>query len=180
MKIVLGSKSKVKKEAIEQALAEVLEMFDKERDIELEFVEVESEVAPQPMSGNEALQGAISRAENAFQVFSKEAHIAIGIENCVHRFVNCNFEYWIDFAFVVALCNTGFTFISTSSGILFPTELVYKSRSGHCQVTCGQMMKDLDMVKNSKDPHSDLTLGALSRKESLIQPLKVVLIQALS
>ncbi len=179
MKIVLGSKSKIKAEALRQALTEVLELIDEKSNIELELTEVKSWVRPQPMKADEALRGAMERAGRSLRA-CPEAELAIGIENGVHRFSDMINEYWIDFAFVVALTPLMIKYVSTSCGIQFPTNIVFLSESKQAQDTCGQIMEKLKMVKDGKDPHSSLTFGALSRKESLIQPLKVVLIQALS
>lgn len=62
MKIIVGSKNKIKVEAVE----EVLKNYPHLREAEVLAIEAKSEVADQPKSLEETITGAMNRAKNAF------------------------------------------------------------------------------------------------------------------
>lgn len=75
MKIIIGSKNKVKIEAVKETVIHY-EMFD---GADFETIDAESGVADQPKSLEEVLAGAKNRAKNAFEI--GEGVFGVGLES---------------------------------------------------------------------------------------------------
>ena len=131
MKIIVGSQSQVKLDAVNGAL--------KMLGIEAEVVGVKakSNVAEQPMD-DETLQGARNRARHSREL-AADGDLYLAIENGVFtegdRFVNK--------AVVMAIAKDGTETLATSDGVEFPKASVEEARKrGFATTTVGQVMAE--------------------------------------
>ena len=146
MKIIVGSQSQVKLDAVTQALAAT--------GIEAEIVGVKakSNVAEQPMD-NETLDGARNRANHARQL-APDGDLYIAIENGI--FTEPDGRY-VDKAVVMAIAKDGMETVALSEGVEFPKAAVEEARQrGFATTTAGQVMAEQGVVAKHDDPHFSL------------------------
>lgn len=164
--IVLGSKSEIKIAALTEAL-EILGFR-----AEIISVDVESGVPPQPQN-EETRQGAMNRSSNAMAAYPGAA-VYVAIENGIFQQPDGT---WVDKAVVCLTTSAGnhYTYVVTfSDGVVFDTQYVEEARRrGFDKYTVGQVMQELGIVKDHRDPHADLS--AKPRKDFLKEALVSVL-----
>lgn len=177
MKIVVASESPFKVRAVERALeklgieAEVVgvnavrEVTDEAQII---GVKAKSNVAEQPMQ-KETLEGAKNRLAHAQELAKQAGHhdadLYIAIENGLfkHMFTGS----YMDQAVVLAVGRDGEPKHEWSKKVKFPTKAVEEARRrGFQNTTAGQVMQEWGMVKDHRDPHSDL--GDKTSREDIL------------
>lgn len=80
LKIIVGSKNKIKVEAVKEILQDYLHLCD----AKVSEVEVASEVSEQPKSLEETVEGAMNRAKNSF----KDCNYSFGLESGLMKVPN--------------------------------------------------------------------------------------------
>lgn len=166
MKIIVGSQSQVKIEAVRGAL--------KKRGIQAEVVGVKakSNVAEQPMD-DETLHGARNRAEHA-RTLVADGDLYLAIENGIFT----EGERFFDKAVVLAMAKDGTETWAFSDGVEFPKAAVEEARKrGFATTTVGQVMAEQGIVATHDDPH--LSLIGKSRSAILEETVSALLSQKL-
>jgi inosine/xanthosine triphosphatase len=143
MKVVVGSLSEIKLAAVREALGDKAEV---------EGVDVESGVPPQPVGAAQTLEGARNRAREALKL-RPDADMAIGIENGMFEVDD---DQWVDVAMLVML-SPATEAVSLTDSLPIPADFE-KGPNGEWSV--------------HKDPHSIVTGGKRSRKDFLCDALK--------
>jgi hypothetical protein len=147
----LGSTSKVKKTALENAIWHT----------ELHAAccpihSSESGVSEQPVGEHEILKGAINRAMSAWRN-QPEDDCYIAMENGIEETEDGR---WLDYAIVLAFIpKSGQMVWVPSEAVEFPLSavaLTYNKPGGFQNNTVGKTLKDLDLVRFHDDPHLDL------------------------
>lgn len=149
MKIIISTENRAKIEAVETVFRQVW------TELEIISEKFPSNVAEQPLSENEGIQGAINRANNSKQKYP-EADYFVGMEG----YVDSN-EYGMFLAGAVAVIrNDGAIGIGISAKMQLPDFIKDKINQG---AELGPVMKELvnDVEENIK--HHDGTNGILSK-----------------
>jgi len=146
MKLVLGSKSAVKVQAAEAALA------DFSANVELVPVKASSGAPEQPV-GAETSQGAKNRMASA-QELCPDGDFFLAIENGIFE----EHGKWVDRAVVTCQSADGQQyFIAHSDGVEFPAQAVEATRQrGFQEWTVGKVMAEMGIVQQHDDPHLEL------------------------
>lgn len=170
MKIVIGSKSKHKKSAVELACKEL------NIDSEIMSEEVLSGQDAQPVGFQRTYLGALTRAHSVFQ--SGKNMTAIGIENGLFVVpASHTSNIYFDIAVVVVMNGKFEHYYSTSAGFLLPQEYVNAaSHLGFKTTTVGDIIQR-KIGGDSTDPISTLTHGKVSRVRVLCDAVKIALLQ---
>lgn len=164
MNIVVGSTSNIKVEAVKEACAKL------GISASVSGVDAPSLQNAQPVDFEEIYDGACNRAE--FAQHKMPNCVAIGIESGIFTFSHVT----LDIALIVVLHN-GKKVITTSSGLRFPSVCVEVAEErGFESTTVG------DIISKSHggvsfDPHSTLTGGKVTRKDTLVVALEIALKQ---
>lgn len=141
----------------------------------VEGVKTSSGQNEQPVGFDETFGGALQRATSA--QIQKPNTIAIGIESGIFRFKAVGTKVTLDIAVIVILTIEGRKIITTSSGIQFPEEYVNIAEGlGFKTVTAGSVVSD-KLGGDPTDPHSTLTEGCITRRDTLVDALAVALKQ---
>lgn len=165
--IVLGTNSALKRSAVEEA-CKILGF-----ELTLIGVDVPSGQNEQPVGFAETYDGAFNRAKMAKEKFDDA--IAIGIENGIVRFASNPIT--IELAVVVLLDKNLRKIVSSSPCIFFPEEYVEEAESrGFDTITVGKVIAE-KLGGDHQDPHSILSAGKITRKETLVSALVVALKQ---
>ena len=161
-KIIVGTKSIHKIEAVKQAL---------------KIVGVEAEVTgaktysgqnEQPVGFEETFLGAMNRANSVWRG-NKDATV-IGIESGIFRFNRHN-KITLDIAVIIILTPDERQIVTTSTGIQFPEEYVDEAlKSGFKTTTVGSIIAK-KLGGDPTDPHSVLTNGKITRTQTLVDAL---------
>ncbi|MCX6789181.1 MAG: DUF84 family protein [Candidatus Gribaldobacteria bacterium] len=169
IKIVLGSISQHKIEAVKQACQQLgLETI-------VSGVKAASGQNEQPVGLSETYQGALNRAQGAKEQ-NPEA-VVIGIENGIFMSDNDKNPLTVDLAVIVVLTPDNRRIVSTTPGITFPEDCVaIATERGFVTTTTGSVIAE-KLGGDSTDPHSTLTKGAVSRIQTLVAGLVVALAQ---
>jgi inosine/xanthosine triphosphatase len=141
MRIVVASKSRVKLEAVRDALGGV----------EVVGVATNSGVPEQPL-GDETVMGARNRAADAMRLVPG-ADLYVAIENGIF------FEdgQYIDRSVVVVIADDGAEGLEYSRGVELPREIVEEARMiGFDTMTVGRALAERGIVARHDDPHADL------------------------
>ena len=160
-KIILGSKSELKRRAVEHAL-QVASI-----DAVVECVDAESRVPNQPV-GDEAFLGARYRATSARDT-DPTAYV-LGIESGIFWDDNDTFSSWQDRAVIVLIAPDGSITEKTSEQVHIPIEIVEKARETGYAKTVGQILADEHGCSHD-DPHGFLTQGKKTRRNILTKAL---------
>jgi len=144
MKIVVGSQSAVKLDAVKNALVN-------RKNIEVVGVKANSGAPEQPI-GDETLLGARNRAADARKL-APDADLYIAIENGIFL----ENGHWIDKAVVLAVTKDRHEHIEYSKGVEFDKQWVDEARElGFDTITVGKLMAAKGVVRKHDDPHADL------------------------
>ena len=170
MEIAVGSISAYKLDAVHQACL-ILGL-----DVDVTGVETSSGQNEQPIGLLETLKGAYARAAHARQQVGSKDTLSIGIESGVIMFGQPGWASCIDLAVVVALDGER-KIVTTSGGIEVPQDsLMIASGRGFETTTVGSVIAE-KLGGDASDPHSVLTKGRVSRKDTLVQALVMALSQ---
>lgn len=161
MKIILGSKSEIKRQAVEDACRELGIEF------ELICVDVSSGVNSQPV-GDEAGKGARNRALAARKLHP--GAYAIGIENGILEIGDFE-DKWVDRAVLGVITPDGYELSAVTPQVVVPSMAVNESRSMAWGITIGEVLASMHDGCDPQAPHSFLTEGKLSRRGMLAQAL---------
>lgn len=104
MKVAVGSKNKAKLQAVELAFAK---LFPEEK-LDIVGTAVSSGVSSQPMSDEESIQGATTRAQKALQ--ETGADYGVGLEGGLHKIG----KQWFDSGWIVVIDKNGKVGIGSS------------------------------------------------------------------
>jgi adenine phosphoribosyltransferase len=160
IKIVLGSKCEIKRQAVEGALRE------HGIDFELQIIDAPSGVNPQPV-GDEAYTGARNRAHAARE--ADPGAYAIGIENGIMK----SGHQWADIAFIAIIPPGGALKLLHTRVVLVPDDVVEESKASDFSITVGQILAKRHGCAPD-DPHTHLTKGTWSRLRILQARMKQV------
>lgn len=166
MRFVLGSTSRIKMHALTLAC--------KQANISDSMVAIKtaSGVNEQPVGTEETLQGAYNRASAAKEKYPEDC--AIGIENGIVQFGGT----WIDLAVIVMITPTNAVLTVTSLGLPYAHDHVDEAREKGFETTT---VADIYAEKcgcDPKDPHHEITLGAMSREQILTDALYALICMA--
>lgn len=168
VRLIVGSPSEYKLSAVREACLELGLNY------EVTGLEVDSEQNEQPVGLSETTAGALTRAEKA-QKKDFDA-IAIGIESGIIRTGGPHFVS-IDLAVIVAIFEDDII-ITTSNGMQFVEEFVEIAQErGFKHTTVGAVIAEF-LGGNKNDPHSLVSDGTVSRKETIKNGVKIVMNQA--
>ena len=170
-RIMVGSASKIKIDAVKEALISLQVEGGQCALITLESDMITSTVDPQPVGLEEGLRGAIHRAVSTRK--RNPYALAVGIENFIER--ESPGHGWSDRAAICCLGPGCLLETVITKSISIPDSLAESVIRGAQQVTIGQKLHlDYPSV-NAEDPHSFLTEGRWSRSEILVMALIPVL-----
>lgn len=146
-------------------------------------VKVHSGVREQPYGHIETLQGAQNRLKAALEEAQKLAiawDFAVSIESGIVP-IECGAVFGDQVAYydigwvIVKHKESGAQAVVPSCGVCFPREAVAVARETGFDTTAGDAMVEQGTIRNTKDPHRDLTGGAVSRAALLGQAILVAL-----
>jgi inosine/xanthosine triphosphatase len=144
MKVVVGSQSAVKLEAVKSA-------FASHDNVEVVGVKADSRAPEQPIDG-ETLIGARNRAAHSREL-SPDADLYVAIENGIFT----EGDRYVDKAVVLTVTKDGREHVEYSAGVEFPAQYVDEARKlGFDKMTVGKVMAAAGFVKKHDDPHADL------------------------
>lgn len=167
IKITLGTTSTLKRSAVEEA-CKTLGL-----DLILSAVKVPSGQNEQPAGFTEIYAGALNRAQLAKE--KADDTIAIGIENGIIRLAHNSLT--LEFAMIVVLTPEDREIVVSSPGIVFPEQYVREAKSrGFEKNTVGRVIAE-KLGGDHQDPHSILSKGKITRKETLVSALLLALKQ---
>eukprot|EP00026_Physarum_polycephalum_P019730 Phypoly_transcript_21883.p1 GENE.Phypoly_transcript_21883~~Phypoly_transcript_21883.p1 ORF type:complete len:178 (+),score=25.93 Phypoly_transcript_21883:21-554(+) len=171
-KVYVASLSPIKVSAVSEVVGELLSGH-----FEVHGLHTESGIDDQPVGLEETFTGANNRVTHAKTLVTDSYLFIIGIENGIVQVGG----KWVDLAVVLVSNAEGDTFLSTSTGVVFDTKYVEMAKEkGFDKHTVGSIMaKAYGKGCSSTDPHEYLTSGAVPRKATLIQAVKVAVSQAL-
>jgi inosine/xanthosine triphosphatase len=149
--------------------------------VQISSFDVESGVNSQPVGFDETLKGARCRLANAVHCLRESAQSAdyvVAIENGV---VELEPRHWFDFGIVVIRNQmSGDESQSLSAFVPFPLDAVLEAqKEGFAKITVGDVLARRNNSINSKDPHSSLTKGFVSRLDLLSQAVRIAASQLL-
>lgn len=167
-KVIVGSTSAHKIEAVKEALLRL------GVEAEVMGVETRSTVNEQPMGFEQMVDGAWSRVWGA--LYGQGGNYttnptAVGIENGLLYYCGIT----IDIAVVIVYCK-GREYVATSSGVRFPDDSRVKSQLLGFKTTAGEIIA-AELGGDKTDPHKTLTYGRVSRKEMLIEGVRLAFAQ---
>jgi len=170
IKVVVASLNPVKNKAVEEAFLTLFKVK-----IDIQSIDVPSEVKEQPLSDLETFKGASNRAKNSRNIFP-EADYWVGIEGGVDLFES---DYYHAFGWVYIMRGEKVSFSRSST---FPlsieiTDMINKGKE------LGTITDELFGLKESKKKGGIigvLTNGVVDRKELYVQPVQFALIPFLN
>lgn len=168
MKIILGSDSPQKIEAVRLACARIPLIA------KVTGIKTNSGQNEQPVGFHETYNGACTRASTAKA--NKTDVIAIGIESGIF----CHYKsksVTLDIAVIVILPMEGHQIVTTSMGLVLPEKYVETARRiGFQNTTVGSVIAE-KLGGDTRDPHAALTDGKITRIETLTDALVIALRQ---
>ncbi len=166
LKIVVGSQSEVKLNAVKNALRAL------NVDADVIGVKAKSGINEQPVA-NETVDGARNRVADARRLYP-DADMYIAVENGIFPKAGS----WIDKAVILAVTRGGKESLEYSQGVEFPKQYVEEAHAqGFDKITVGQVMQKHGAVAKHDDPH--LSLAGKSRATIIEDTLKETLPSAL-
>ena len=148
MKIVIGSMNKAKNEAVRNIFDKVYE------ENEYLSVETNSLIRNQPLSSEEAIEGAINRARDALSKASG-FDFGVGLEGTV----DSNKQGMFLLGWVAIVDKNGEVSIGSSSAVMLPNYMKKKIESGE---ELGPIVQELMNDTNNKIRHSQGACGLLT------------------
>jgi len=175
MNVYVGTRNKIKVEAVEEILKEYPELFSE--NCSAIPTDIQSGVSDQPLSLKETTDGAIIRANNAFDKQSADS-ISIGIESGLMKALGTKSGY-LSFT-VVAIKTKDDLYTGHSTGFDLPPKMIeslllHGKELDDVAYTSG--LADVpDIGKCDGGLLGILTKGKVSRKEYMKQALRMALI----
>jgi inosine/xanthosine triphosphatase len=170
MKIVLGTTSKIKIQAVQEACGRV--GF---KGVEVVGVKVASAVNEQPYGFEETMKGALHRATQAQLDGPEDGDLYIGIESGVVG--PYGGDVILDLAVIAIVYHGNKTCFATSTGITFPGDAFSDAFGlGFKTTTVGSIIAK-NLGGDGADPHSTLTQGKLTRNQTLVDGVAAALAQ---
>lgn len=148
MKIAVGSTNPVKIKATEQAFTKVWPI----KKLQVVGVEVSSGVSHQPMSDEEAIKGATTRAKRALQM--EKADFGVGLEGGLHQFQG----NWFDTGWIVIFGKNGKKGIGSTIRMLNSPKIIKMVKK---RIELGHVDDIVFKTKNSK--HGDGHFGLMTK-----------------
>jgi inosine/xanthosine triphosphatase len=136
VKIALGSKSSVKSRALENVASRLWQ------ELEIFQLDIPSGVRPQPMSDNEAIEGAKNRALGA--IMNTSADLGVGLEGSVEE---TRYGYFLT-GWAVVINDQGLVGIAGQDRLLLPASV---SKSLKMGLELGEIMDKLTATNNIKN-----------------------------
>lgn len=159
MKILVASNSEIKLAAVREAFAGVRVQVDGRGSRSL--------VNEQPVGNDETTMGAMNRLTQIAVVSGYDFYVAI--ENGLEEIGG----WWSDFGFVVMQNRAGIRKFAKSAGVIFPDTYVEEAfRRGFETTTAGMIIAE-KLGGSDTDPHYTLTAGFVTRKQLLVQAVKI-------
>ncbi len=156
MKIAIGTTSKLKIEALKDALDKL------GLKAEIASIKTDSGVSNQPFGFDEIIIGARNRTDKSLKETS--ADIGVGIENGLVEIE----DNYFDVAGVFVVSKTGENSTAFSAAILMPDWIIREIKENKTEV--GEITKKLS-GDEEKDGFKYFTNGAITRREALSQAL---------
>jgi inosine/xanthosine triphosphatase len=173
MIIHVGTRNKIKVQAVEEVLSEYPEIFSRDRVVVL--ADVTSDVSDQPLSLKETTDGAINRANNAF---NKNTECSIGMESGLMQAPGTKSGY-LNFT-VVAVKTVDDLYIGHSTGFDLPPKMIESLLLHGKELDEAAYMSGLADVPNVGKVDGGLlgilTKSKVSRKDYLKQALRMALV----
>lgn len=154
MKIAIGTKSKVKIEAVEKAFRRMTENVKCQiSNVKIFGCEVESGVSDQPLTDSETIKGALNRARGALE--SLGADLGVGMEGGV-----CEVEgRWFLTGWVAIVDKTGKIGLASGGRLELPEKIVRELMKKEKEL--GDIVDEIAGLKGSK--HNLGTNGVLTK-----------------
>jgi non-canonical (house-cleaning) NTP pyrophosphatase len=176
--VVLGTTSALKLQAIKGAFATASTEIGKivgMPDAEFVFIPTaaKSEVNEQPVGWEETIKGANNRARNALTLAGSEVkpRFVVAIENGAVEVPANGANYYMDVGWAVLNdLETNQQYVSSSTSLSVPFEVIEATRqAGFDTTTIGDVMHSRNPSISTKDPHSSLLGGVMTRVPLLEQ-----------
>jgi len=163
----LGTKSEIKVNAVKKAF---LKAFPS-NEVQVLTCAASSNINEQPVGYQETLLGASNRLDNTKEQLGNRCNYFVAIENGIIE-TGVSSSPWLDLAWVILEDKHGQQWVATSGGIPFSVKYVEaaKDRGYSTTTVADTMAKDIKNL-NTKDPHSYLTGGLVSREDFLYEAL---------
>lgn len=155
--VLVGSQNPVKIEAVKKGFSAYFQA------IKVSGVKVKSDINIQPLSFEEAYQGALNRAKNALTLYPK-ANYAVGLEGTLQQY---SFG-WTTGGLVVILNRAGIIGISISPQLLIPHHLINRVKN----TELGKIIDEVSGQTNLKQKGGAFgffTKGKLTRQQAYSQ-----------
>ncbi len=167
IQVVVGSMSEIKVRSVKEALDSL------GVEATLSCLAAPSSVNAQPLN-EETVTGALARAGFVQRKAGMDCY-AVGIENGLfHSGARAFYEK----AVIVIFRPEGSPFIGSTASVQFPYEFAYGAIQKGCKVTAGSLIA-AKLGGDPDDPHATLTKGRISRRELLVQGLRIGFAQIL-
>jgi inosine/xanthosine triphosphatase len=155
MKVAIGSKNPVKIEAVRLGFEKVLP------DEAFEFIGVDtpSGVADQPMSDEEAIEGARNRARGALE--ASDADFGVGVEGSLHKIGMRHFQC----GWIAVLDREGRQGIGSSCRMPFPERMIQMVKSGMEVGMAVDQIFGRTNAKHAEGYFGIITKGAITRTD---------------
>lgn len=155
MKVAIGSKNPVKIEAVKEAFGKVWP----DQDFEFIGIEVPSGVPDQPMSDEESIKGATTRANNDLDRLN--ADFGIGLEGGLQKIG----ERWFDCGWIVVINNEGGVGVGSSLRLEAPVKMMELINQGMELGKVNDILFKKENSKHSQGHFGLMTNNAVTRKE---------------
>lgn len=163
MKIALGTKSKLKIRATEEAFKKL-----NFTEIQIESFDVPSGVSEQPFGFEETIKGARNRAENALRN-SPSVDFSVGIENGLIKIELV--EQYFDIPCVCIVSKGGDVSYSFGAGYYIPVWMVEKVINNEVPFL-GYLVNEIDSAAGN-DPITLFSKGVIKREEVLKEAIMI-------
>ncbi|EKQ52698.1 MAG: inosine/xanthosine triphosphatase [Methanobacterium sp. Maddingley MBC34] len=152
MKIIVGSKNPVKLQATRNVMEKIY------TEMEVQAIDVDSEVPDQPLGLEVTIQGAINRAKNAF---SSEFDLSVGIESGLLE-VPHSITGYLDLQWC-AIYDGEKTTLGVSAGFEYPPMVIEQVRGGMEVGDVMDQVTGIDKLGQKTGAVSHLSRGLLDR-----------------
>jgi inosine/xanthosine triphosphatase len=152
MKIIVGSKNPVKLQATQNVLEKIY------TELEVQAIDVDSEVPDQPLGLEVTIQGAINRAKNAF---SREFDLSVGIESGLFE-VPHSITGYLDLQWC-AIYDGEKTTLGVSAGFEYPPMVIEQVLGGMEVGDVMDQVTGIDKLGQKTGAVSHLSRGLLDR-----------------
>ena len=165
MKIAVGSENPVKINSVTHAF----QLVWPKKTFKVVGIKVQSGVSDQPMSDEECIKGAITRAKKSLK--AGKADYGVGLEGGVHQIG----KRWFDCGWIVVIDKKGTIGIGSSARMETPQMMIKMIKKG---MELGDVGDKLFNKKNSKQAEGHfglMTNGVVTRKDGYTQAVVMAL-----